>query len=362
MSLPPILANPFAVIGDALRGVLVLFLPVWLVDILLYTAAIGVVASFVAGVVTMYIWIMRRVMARMQDRHGPNRYGPFGILQAIADPLKLIFKEDIIPARADQVLHPLAPVLVLAASLMVWAVIPWGPGIAVADVPVAVLYVIAMGGFPTLGFLLAGWSSYNKYALIGGMRAAAQFVSYEIPGVLAVLTPVLLAGSMSLQGIVMRQAEMGWFIIYFPVGPLAFLLFIIGGLAESNQTPFDLVEAESELAAGYHVEYSGIRWGLFQLAEYANVFALSTIGATLFLGGWLPLPLPGMELIPPYAWTFGKTAAIMFLFIWVRSTLPRLRYDQLMHFAWKGLLPVSLANVGLTAVGLWLLLGMGVVR
>ncbi|MBI4581564.1 MAG: NADH-quinone oxidoreductase subunit NuoH [Planctomycetes bacterium] len=316
------------------------------------------VASFVAGVVTMYIWIMRRVMARMQDRYGPNRYGPFGVLQAVADPMKLLFKEDIIPAKADQILHPLAPVIVLAGSLMVWAVIPWGPGIAITDLPVALLYIIAWGGLPTLGFLLAGWASYNKYALIGGMRAAAQFVSYEIPGVLAVLTPVLLAGTMSLQGIVQRQAEIGWFILYFPVGPLAFVLFVISGLAEANQTPFDLVEAESELTAGYHVEYSGIRWGLFQLAEYANVFALSTVGATLFLGGWLAPPLPGLDLIPPYVWTFGKAAAIMFVFVWVRSTLPRFRYDQLMQFAWKGLLPVALLNLGLAAVGMALLPGV----
>jgi NADH-quinone oxidoreductase subunit H len=359
VSLPPLLANPFGTIGDLLRGVLTLFLPSWLVDIILLLIGMGIVGSFVAGIVSLYIWIMRRVMARMQDRVGPNRYGPFGILQAVADPLKLIFKEDVIPAKADQVLHPIAPVIVLAGSLMVWAVIPWGPGIAIADVPVAILYAIALGGLPTLGFILAGWASMNKYSLLGGMRAAAQFVSYEVPGVLAVLTPVLLAGSMSLQTIVERQAEMGWFIIYFPVGPIAFVLFLISGLAEANQTPFDLVEAESELAAGYHTEYSGIRWGLFQLAEYANVFALSTIGAVVFLGGWLPpAPVPGLDLIPPYVYTFGKAAFIMFLFLWVRSTLPRFRYDQLMHFAWKGLLPTALVNLAVTAVGIAALTGM----
>lgn len=348
--------NPFAAVGDLLRGVLLTFLPDWLVDLLLWVVAIGFVCAFVAVVVMIQIWLLRRVIARLQDRLGPNRVGPFGLMQSVADAMKLLSKEDVVPSGADKALHFIAPVLVLGFSLMVWAVIPWGPGIAIADINVGLLFVLAMGGIPTASLLIAGWASNNKYSMLGGMRAAAQFISYEVPAALAVLTPVLMAGTLSLQGIVERQGEVGWFIIFFPFGPIAFLLFLLGGLAESNQTPFDLVEAESELAAGFHTEYSGMRWGLFFLAEFANVLAISAIGATLFLGGWLPLP--GLGFIPPYVWVFAKTAFLVLVFIWIRGTLPRIRYDQLMQFAWKGLLPVALLNVALTAIGMAVLYGL----
>jgi NADH-quinone oxidoreductase subunit H len=340
--------NPFGTIGTALGTALDPVLPAWLVYLILTVLGIAVVAGAIPAIVMGEIWAERRVIAKFQDRIGPNRVGPFGLLQPVADALKLLTKEDVLPARADRYLHFLAPILVLAFSLMVWAVIPWNKGMALADLNVAVLYVIAMGGVPTIGFIVAGWASYNKYSLLGGMRAAAQFISYEIPGVLAVLTPVLLAGSMSLQDIAQAQRPL-WFVFYPVIGQLAFVIFLIAGVAESNRTPFDLVEAESEIIAGFHTEYSGMRFALFFLAEYANVFAISAIGATLFLGGYTMFGLE--DYIPGYLFLIGKALALVFVFFWLRGTLPRLRYDQLMNFAWKGLLPVALLNVLLTGAG-----------
>jgi NADH-quinone oxidoreductase subunit H len=289
----------------------------------------------------------------MQDRIGPNRVGPFGLLQPIADVLKLLSKEDIIPARADKALFILAPILVVGASLMVWATIPWAPGLAPTDLNVGVLFVIAMGGLPVLGFIMAGWGSYNKYALLGGMRSAAQLMSYEIPGVLAAVVPVMLAGSMSMVEIVRAQQGGNWF-IFQPWGLVAFVLFVMAGIAESNRTPFDLIEAESELAAGFHTEYSGMRFALFFLAEYANMFAISGVATILFLGGWAGLDfLP----IPTFVWFLIKMYLMVFVFIWIRATLPRLRYDQLMYFAWKRMLPVALLNIGVA--GVWVGISRG---
>lgn len=343
------LFNPFGAAGTFVAGLLAPVLPGWLIGIITKLLAIVLVLLVVPGLVIVEIWAERKVVARMQDRVGPNRVGPFGIFQSVADALKLLSKEDVVPARADRLLHLIAPVIVLGASMLVWAAIPWGPDIVIADLNVAVLYVIAVAGLPTLGILMGGWSSNNKYALLGGMRAAAQLISYEIPGVLAVMTPVLIAGSMSFRQIVEAQAERGWFIFWLPVGPIAFLLFVIAGLAEVNRTPFDLVEAESELTAGFHTEYSGMRFGLFFLAEFANVIAISAIGATLFLGGYLGVPVLD-QVIPPYLWLFGKAVFLIFVMFWARGTLPRFRYDQLMDFAWKRLLPIALLNVGLTGV------------
>jgi NADH-quinone oxidoreductase subunit H len=236
---------------------------------------------------------------------------------------------------------------VVGASLMVWATIPWAPGLAPTDLNVGVLFIVAMAGLPAIGIVMAGWASYNKYSLLGAMRSVAQLVSYEIPGILGALVPVMLAGSMSLQEIVRAQEGL-WYIFYFPIGPLAFLLFMISGVAESNRTPFDLIEAESELAAGFHTEYSGMRFALFFLAEYANTFAISAVATILFLGGW-SFPLDFLP-IPPFVWFILKMYVMLFVFIWIRATLPRLRYDQLMHFAWKRLLPLGLLNVGVTGV------------
>jgi NADH-quinone oxidoreductase subunit H len=344
--------DPLGVIRDGLHGLLVTVLPLWLADAILALLGVVLVVALVPALVVTAVYLERRIIAKMQDRIGPNRVGPFGLLQPIADVLKLLSKEDLIPARADRPLFILSPILVVGASLMVWATIPWAPGLAPTDLDVGVLFIIAMAGLPGIGIIMAGWASYNKYSLLGGMRAVAQLVSYEIPGILGALVPVMLAGSMSLQAIVRAQESL-WF-VFTPWGFVAFLLFIISGVAESNRTPFDLIEAESELAAGFHTEYSGMRFALFFLAEYANMFAISGVGSILFLGGWT-FPLDFLP-IPPFIWFIAKMYLLVFVFIWIRGTLPRLRYDQLMHFAWKRLLPLGLLNVGVT--GVWL----GVVR
>ena len=349
--------DPFGVLRDLTYGLLAAMLPRWLADTVMSLLAVVIVVSIIPVLVMSAVYLERRIIAKMQDRVGPNRVGPFGLLQPVADVLKLLSKEDTIPAGADRPLFILAPILVVGGSFLIWATIPWGPGLAPTDLNVGVLYIIAMGGIPTIGVIMAGWASDNKYSLLGGMRAAAQFISYEIPGVLAALVPVMLAGSMSLQEIVRAQAENGWFIFYFPIGPLAFLFFIIAGVAETNRTPFDLVEAESEIIAGFHTEYSGMRFALFFLAEYANVFAISAVATLLFLGGWSGLDfLP----VPAFVWFVIKMYVMLFVFIWIRGTLPRLRYDQLMNFAWKRLLPLALLNVGATSV--WISVARGLVR
>ncbi len=343
--LSELINNPFATVGGWLHDLLAGVVPPWLAHIILTSLGIVIVTSVVATIVTVEIYLERKIVARMQDRIGPNRVGPYGVLQTVADAIKLLAKEDIVPARADRLLFTLAPVMVLGTSLLVWAVIPWAPGSAPANLNVGVLYIIAVASVPTIGFIVAGWASSNKYSLLGGMRAAAQFISYEIPGVLAVITPVLLAGSMSLGEIVQAQQGYRWFLFYPVVGQVAFLLFLVAGVAEVNRPPFDLIEAESELIAGFHTEYSGMRFALFFLAEFANVFALSTIGSILFLGGWEG------PVLPPYVWLLIKSWMLIFVFFWLRATLPRLRFDQLMHFAWKRLIPVALANVGLCGLG-----------
>src|SRR6185295_12606952 len=314
----------------------------------------GLLAAIVSGAVIFLVWMERKIIARMQDRYGPNRVGPFGLLQTVADAIKLLSKEDIVPARVDKIIWALSPIVVLAAALMAWAVIPWSPGVVPADINVGVLFILAMGSMPVIGVIMAGWGSNNKYALLGGMRSAAQLISYEIPGVLAALVPVMLAGTMSMSGIVRAQEQTlpisNWWFLFSPWGFVGFCVFLIAGIAETNRTPFDLIEAESELAAGFHTEYSGMRFALFFLAEYANIFAVSAIGATLFMGGWAG-PIPFVPSVGPgILWFLGKTFFLVFVFMWIRSTLPRLRYDQLMNFAWKRLLPAGLVIVGITAV------------
>jgi len=357
-------ANPVGVIGAWLHDLLASVLPDWLVSFLMALIGAAVLVGVISGVVILLVWMERKIIARMQDRIGPNRVGPFGLLQTVADAVKLLAKEDIIPARVDKILFILAPILVLSASLMAWAVIPWSPGVVPSDINVGVLFILAMGGLPVLGVIMAGWSSNNKYALLGGMRSAAQLISYEIPGVLAALVPVMLAGTMSLTGIVRAQEQTAplwnWWFLFTPWGFIGFCVFLISGIAETNRTPFDLIEAESELAAGFHTEYSGMRFALFFLAEYANIFAVSAVGTTLFLGGWAgPIPfLPSFG--PGIIWFLGKVFFLVFVFMWIRSTLPRLRYDQLMNFAWKRLLPLGLINIGITAV--WLTIVNGLLR
>jgi NADH-quinone oxidoreductase subunit H len=349
------LCDPFGAMRGAVFVVLGAFLPEPLPIIIVTGLAIAMVTTLVALIVMSQVWAERRIVGFMQGRLGPNRVGPAGLLQAIADAIKLLTKEALIPREADRISFFLAPLVVVVPSLMVWAVIPWGPGLNVADLNIGVLYILALGALPTIGILMAGWGSANKYALLGGMRAAAQLISYEIPMVLIMMVPVMLAGTMSLRGIVEEQTDL-WFILALPIGPISLLLFLISGIAEVNRSPFDLPEAESEIVAGFHTEYSGMGFALFFLAEYANSFAVSALAATLFLGGWLG------PFLPPFIWFFLKAYLVFFVLVWVRSTLPRVRYDQLMRVAWKVALPAALFTVGLTAVQLSLHLVPGVTR
>lgn len=286
-----------------------------------------------------YIWIERRGMARMQARLGPNRAGPFGLLQPVADAIKVLIKEDIIPANADKVVHWLAPVVAFVPVLMIFAVVPFQDGALLADLNIGILYVVAISSVSTVGVFMAGWGSNSKYSLLGAMRNVAAVVSYEIPLMLSVISVVLIAGSLSLSQIVMAQT-----IPFILLQPLGFLLFFIAGCAEINRSPFDLLEADSELVAGFHTEYSGMKFALFYLVEYAEALALSAIIATLFLGGWRG------PVLPPWLWFLIKIIVVFFAIVWVRTTVPRVRIDQLMALAWKFLFPLALINLIITGI------------
>jgi NADH-quinone oxidoreductase subunit H len=304
----------------------------------------------------------RRTLARVQIRIGPNRAGPAGILQPIADAIKLIFKEELIPYKADKFVFLLAPVITVIPALILLAVVPFGPEISLfgrsitlglaGDVNVGVLYIMAIASVAVYGIALAGWSSNNKYALMGGIRSAAQMVSYELVLGLAFIGPILLADSMSMNDIVNAQNPV-WFVLLQPVG---FLLFLIGSIAEVNRAPFDMPEAEQELTAGYHAEYSGMKFALFFMAEYGKMIVVSFIAASLFLGGYLGPFLDTLPWLGPI-YLFIKVVILLFVMVWLRATLPRIRYDRLMAFGWKILLPVALLNVVVTAVLIVLLGG-----
>ncbi len=315
-------------------------------------------------IVAYMVWLERKVAARFQDRIGPNRVGPLGLLQPIADAIKLITKEDLVPRDADGLVHLAAPVLVIMSAFLVIAVIPFAVGMAPVNLPSGVVYLVAISSLSPLGIFLAGWSSRNKYSLLGSMRSVAQLVSYEVPQVLSMVPIVLWAGSLSLVTIFDKQRTFGWF-IFSPPGLLAFATLLIASIAEVNRTPFDLPEAESEIIAGYHTEYSGMRFGLFFLAEYLSVFAVSCLGTALFLGGGNPIPfvdfpvtflsdkltslvVVDLILIPVF---LGKVLLFIFLMFWIRVTLPRMRVDRLMNFAWKYLVPLAIANI--LVAGIW---------
>ncbi|MFQ5426513.1 MAG: NADH-quinone oxidoreductase subunit NuoH [Gaiellales bacterium] len=295
-------------------------------------------------------WLERKLLARMQLRYGPNRVGPFGLLQPIADLVKLVRKESFLPLTGTDLLVVMAPVVAGFTALSAFAVIPWG-GVWtvgsyqitgwVANVSIAVVLVFALGSLGVYGFIVGGWASDSKYSLLGSMRTCAQMVSYEVALALAVLGAVIMGGSLSLVDIVVKQQETVWF-----AGPqiVGLLVFFIAGVAETNRPPFDLPEAESEIVAGYHTEYGGMRWGLFQTAEYINMITLSGLMVTLFFGGWGGPGLPGP------LWFLIKLLIVIFVFMWIRATLPRLRYDQLMRFGWKVLLPIATINALVTAV------------
>jgi NADH-quinone oxidoreductase subunit H len=301
----------------------------------------------------------RRALARIQVRIGPNRAGPWGLLQPVADGIKLIFKEELIPAQADRALFILAPMLVVIPALILVAVVPLGPEVALFgrtfrlgladDINVGVIYVMAVTSIAVYGIALAGWSSGNKYSLLGGLRAAAQMVSYELALGLAFVVPILLAGSMNLREIVEDQGSfVGWYIFRLP-GLIAFLIFFLTSLAELNRAPFDLPEAEQELTAGYHTEYSGMKFALFYMGEYIKMIAISAIAASLFLGGYQGPGVDRLAWLGPLYLT-AKVVAFLFGMIWIRATLPRFRYDRLMGFGWKILLPLGLLNVAAAAV------------
>jgi len=310
-------------------------------------------AVILGGVLTAFAYVTlleRRLLARFQLRIGPNRVGPLGLLQPLADGIKLIFKESFIPSRADRFVYVIAPIISVVAALFVYAVIPIAPAVHlfgrevplyVADVNVGILLVLAASSIGVYGIILGGWASDSKYSLLGGLRASAQVISYELTLGLAVLAVVMMARSLSLVDIVRAQLSHPWFVVTQPV---AFLLFLLAGLAETNRAPFDLPEAEQELIAGYQTEYGGFAFAMFYLGEYVGVITMGALTATLFLGGWQG---PGG---PPVVWFLVKVFAVVFLFIWIRATLPRLRYDQLMGLGWKVLVPVGLANLAVTAI------------
>ena len=297
----------------------------------------------------------RKIAALMQVRKGPNRVGPWGLLQPAADGIKLIFKEEVMPAGADKVLFFLAPILTMIPAIVIVAVIPLGPDVelfgrtirlGISDLNVGLLYILAIASVAVYGIVLAGWSSANKYALLGGLRASAQMISYEIALGLSIIGPIMLAGTLSLQGIVQAQQSSTWYVLWQPLGAM---IFLIAGLAELNRAPFDMPEAEQELTAGYFTEYSGMKFSLFFMGEYIKMGAVSAIATTLFFGGYLG---PFVDKLPWLGILYFaiKTAGFLFLMIWIRLTLPRLRYDQLMAFGWKVLLPLALFNVVITAV------------
>jgi len=298
-----------------------------------------VIFVFVLAMVMGFIWFERRAMAIMQARLGPNRTGPFGLLQPVADALKVMLKEDIVPAKGDKLVHWLAPVVAFVPVLMIFAVVPFQGGAILADLNIGILYVVAVSSVTAVGIFMAGWASNNKYSLLGAMRQVASVVSYEIPVVLSIIGVVLLAGSLSMQQIVMAQD-----IPFILLQPLGFLLFFCGALAEINRAPFDLMEADSELVAGFHTEYSGMKFALFYLVEYGEALAISAIVTTLFLGGWRG------PVLPPWLWFLVKVGAVFFLIVWIRTTVPRVRIDQLMALAWKFLFPLALLNLIITAV------------
>lgn len=300
--------------------------------------------------------VERKGLGRIQNRLGPNRVGPYGFLQFAADGLKMLTKEDVVPRAADRLVHFLAPVLLVVPVMMSYAVLPFGRNMVPVDLDGGILFFFAVGASTELAVFMAGWSSRNKYALLGAMRAIAQMISYELPLVLVSLTVIMVSGTLSLPQIVERQAHYvwGWFPawnVFTPWGLAGFALFLVASLAEANRSPFDLPEAESEIIAGYFVEYSGFKFALFFLGEYLGLFAVSGLGITLFLGGWsAPLGWEAVQWIPSWAWFFMKLAVLMALYIWIRGTVPRLRADQLMNFAWKFMFPMTLANVVVAAV------------
>lgn len=317
----------------------------WLVEALIDLIGIVTVSTFCLLIVLLLIWLERKVIARIQDRIGPNRVGGrYGLLQSVADALKLMTKEDITPDGADKVAFNLAPILIVIAALMMWAVVPFAPGVIGTDLNIGLFYILAVSSASVVCILLAGWGSNNKYALLGAFRSVAQLVSYEVPMVMALLIPIMLAGSMSTVGIIEAQG-----IPFILVAPLSALIFFISADAELGRTPFDLIEAESEIVAGFHTEYSGMKFAMFFLAEFVNTLFMSALFTTIYLGGWRFFGIERFPILGLVAF-FLKTFLVYMLFIWLRGTFPRVRVDQLLNLNWKFLVPVTLVLILLVAI------------
>ncbi|MBE3583070.1 MAG: NADH-quinone oxidoreductase subunit NuoH [Limnochordaceae bacterium] len=315
--------------------------PLWVLAVLTAVLKVAGVLVWILLNVLFLIWLERKISGHVQNRPGPVYTGRFGLLQTLADALKVLLKEDVIPAGADRWVFVLAPLVAFVPSVMIWVVIPFSRGVQAQDLNIGILYVAALASFTVPSLLMAGWSSDNKWSLMGALRSAAQLISYEVPLILAELGVVVLAGSLRLSDIIAAQQRSVWFLFLQPVG---FVVYFIAALAESNRTPFDLPEAESELVAGFNTEYSGFRWSIFFLTEYANLLGMASLAATLFLGGW------SGPFLPPFVWFVIKTYFFVFLAMWIRWTLPRIRVDQLMDLGWKFLLPVALVNLVVTGV------------
>ncbi len=311
-----------------------------------YILLIVIMLFTLTSLAALLIWVERRMLALWQDRYGPNRAGPFGLLIVAADTIKLFFKEDWIPPFADKFIFVIAPAIVAATVLMSFVIVPFAPGILISDLNIGLLFFLAMSSLGVYSIVLGGWASNNKYSLLGALRGASQMISYEVFMGLSLMGVVMLSGSFRLTDIVMAQQDY-WFIVTQPV---AFMIFLIAGVAETHRLPFDIPEAESELVAGFHSEYSGMKFGMFFIGEYLGIILISSMLVTLFFGGWL-----GPDFLPPIVWFFLKTFVFISLFILFRASLPRPRYDQLMEYGWKVLLPVALVNLLVTgAVVLWI--------
>src|SRR5881275_1223535 len=320
--------------------------PGWMVQIASILINIFTLLAVFLTLFALMSVLERKILARMQNRYGPNRVGPFGLFQPIADGIKMLIKEDIVPARADKVVHFLAPVVLAAVAILTLGVIPYGRNMAPVAINGGILFFFAVGSATELAVFMAGWASNNKFSMLGAMRAIAQMFSYELPLIIAVLPVVMAVGSLVPDTIVTAQGEytLGvvprWF-VFTPWGAAAFILFFVSGLVESNRTPFDVPEGESEIVAGHMAEYSGFKYAIFFLAEYLGMFAVSGLAVTMFLGGWHG-PLPFLEeIIPSYVWFFAKLSVLLFTFIWLRGTLPRMRIDHVMKFAWQFMMPMA---------------------
>src|SRR6478672_5031507 len=336
-------------------------LPTWVVQVVSSLINIFALLAVFLTLFALISVLERKILARMQNRYGPNRVGPFGLFQPIADGVKMLIKEDIVPARADKIVHFLAPVLIAAAAILTLGVIPYGRNMTPFAIDGGILFFFAVGSATELAVFMAGWGSNNKFSMLGAMRAIAQMISYELPLIISVLPVVMVVGSLTPDRIVDAQAEYTfglvprWF-VFTPWGMAAFILFFISGLVESNRTPFDVPEGESEIVAGHMTEYSGFKYATFFMAEYIGMFAITGLAATLFLGGWHS-PVSGLEFIPSYVWFFAKLSALLCVYIWLRGTLPRARVDQIMNFAWKFMLPMAFTCV--VAAALWHYAGRG---